>query len=342
MARIVGDGQERHVRAVRRTKDAKTIAIDPVEAGQIVGGGKAVLRVAHAPVIVVEALEGSTVRRRAAEVDRQPGVALVDEVLRVAVPLVAVVRRGPAMRIDDRRHGRILAGAGGAKQEAVDLRAVERAVRDLFRAHVRRVADRQWCRRMQRLHLAGGRDDAELRWRGLVGVLGDDAAVGRPARARPGAAVRDGGDGMRAHIDGDEIEATAAGARGEDRVAVGTPRGTKEIAGVVRELLLVGAVGSDQMQLVPAAALGGEDDPLAVGRPRREAIGHLRRRADRAYGARLDVGDADLALAQVLAHPEDVGNLAPIGRDHGTPLVAVIRTLDRQAARERIGDVDDR
>ena len=95
------------------------------------------------------------------------------------------------------------------------------------------------------------------------------------------------------------------------------------------------------MQLVPAAALRGEGDPLAVGRPGGEAIGHLRRCADRAHGAGLDIGDADLALAQVLAHPEDVGDLAAVGRDRSAPLVAVIGAIDGQPARKRVGNVDD-
>ena len=95
------------------------------------------------------------------------------------------------------------------------------------------------------------------------------------------------------------------------------------------------------MQLEPPATLRREDDPLAVGRPRREAIGHLRRCADRAHGAGLDVGDADLALAQVLAHPEDVGDLAAVGRDRSAPLVAVIGAIDGQPARKRVGNVDD-
>ena len=67
-------------------------------------GGEAVLGVADAPDAVVRPFEVAAVRRAAAEVDREPGVALVDEVLGDAVPLVAAVRRRAAVRVDDRRH----------------------------------------------------------------------------------------------------------------------------------------------------------------------------------------------------------------------------------------------
>ena len=118
MLRIVRDREQRHVRAVARTEDAEPVAVDPVERAEVVGGGEAVLRVAHAPVAVVEPLEVAAVPGRAAEVDRQPRVALVDEVLRVPVPLVAVAARRAAVRVDDRRHRRSAEAPGGRNRNA--------------------------------------------------------------------------------------------------------------------------------------------------------------------------------------------------------------------------------
>ncbi len=71
---------------------------------------------------MVGPLEGEAVGRRATEVDRQPGVALVDEVLGVAVPFVAVVGRRPAMWIDDSRHR--IRGVCRPEEESLDLQPV--------------------------------------------------------------------------------------------------------------------------------------------------------------------------------------------------------------------------
>ena len=140
--RVVGHGQQRHVRPIAGAEDPEPVAVYPVECAQVVGGGQAVLRVVHAPDSVVQPLELVPVSGRAAEVGHQPRVPLVDEVLRVTVPLVGVGHGGTAVRIDhcgagDRR------GAPRAHYESGHLDAVERRKRDLLERGVGRPLDRE-------------------------------------------------------------------------------------------------------------------------------------------------------------------------------------------------------
>ncbi len=101
---VVDHRDEREVRAVARPEDADAGRVDPAERRQVVVGGEAVLGVVDAPDAVVGSFEVTSVRRAAPEVDREPAVALVDEVLGDAVPLVTSARGRAAVRVDDRRH----------------------------------------------------------------------------------------------------------------------------------------------------------------------------------------------------------------------------------------------
>src|SRR3954467_2238912 len=99
---VVGDRERRHVRAVAAAEDREAVAVDPVERRQEVGGGDAVLRGVHPPPAVFFSLEVAAVAGRAAEVRREPRVALVDEVLRARVVVVDVGVGRAAVRRDDR------------------------------------------------------------------------------------------------------------------------------------------------------------------------------------------------------------------------------------------------
>ena len=180
--------RERHVGAVAGAEDGQALAVDPVERAQVVGGGQAVLRVVDAPHAVVEALVVAPVAGRAAEVERQPRVALVDEVLGVAVPVVDVGVGRAAVRIDDRRHRAVGRGVLRAAQEGRDLQAVEGGERDLLELGVGRAARRRAARGREG---AGRGRQAQLGRRGVVLVGADDRAAGRPARAAPGPALGD-------------------------------------------------------------------------------------------------------------------------------------------------------
>ena len=156
-----------------------------------VGGGEAVLRVPHAPVAVIQALEVAPVARRAAEVDREPRVPLVDEVLRMAVPLVAVVARGAAVRVDDRGHRGLRRGSGRPEEEGRDLDPVERRVGDVLGAHVRGGADSARRRGVERDGDPTLAHEPDLRRGGGVLVGGEDRAVRCPVGCAPGSALGD-------------------------------------------------------------------------------------------------------------------------------------------------------
>src|SRR5215210_4244586 len=117
---VVRHGRERHVGPVARAEDAEPLAVDPVERPQVVRRGQAVLRVVHAPDAVAQPPEVAAVPRGPAEVDREPGVALVHEVLRLAVPLVRVRVRRASVRVYDRGHRRFGGRAARAHQERRD------------------------------------------------------------------------------------------------------------------------------------------------------------------------------------------------------------------------------
>ena len=148
-------------------------------------------------------------------------------------------------------------------------------------------------------------------------------------------------DRARRHVDRDEVAASAPTARRHQPQTITVPIDAAEIAEVAGQLTRLGTVGTNQVHLVPTGALRDEGDPVAVGRPAGEAVGHLGNTADRLDGARLDINHTDLALSQVLPDPKDVGNSAAIGRDSGSPLIAVVGTADRQASRKRVGNIDD-
>ena len=149
MLGVVGHRQQRHVRAVAGAEDAEPLAVDPVERAQVVRRGEAVLRVAHSPVAVVLPFEVAAVAGRAAEVDGEPRVAHVHEVLRVAVPFVAVTVGRPAVRIHHGGNRIVRRCSRGPHQERGDLEAVERLVGHVLELRVRGAADRLRGRRVE-------------------------------------------------------------------------------------------------------------------------------------------------------------------------------------------------
>ena len=160
-------------------------------------------------------------------------------------------------------------------------------------------------------------------------------------RRAPCATTGEFADRARRHVDRDEIAASAPTARRHQPQTISVPIDAAEIAEVARQLTRLGTVGTNQVHLVPTGALRDEGDPVAVGRPAGEAVGHLGNTADRLDRARLNVDHTDLALSQVFPDPKDVGDRAAIGRNSGSPLIAVVGTADRQTPRKRVGDIDD-
>ncbi len=112
-----------------------------------------------------------------------------------------------------------------------------------------------------------------------------------------------------------------------------------------RELALVLAVGAHEVDLVEARALRAERDRPAVRRPHGLLVVHARRPRERAHGAAVEARHADLRAVQVAARIEGVGHLRPVGRDGGVALVAMaleVPVVDREPARPRVADADDR
>ena len=58
---VVDHGVQRHVAAVAGTEDGDSRRVDPVQRGEVVVGGEAVVRVGHAPHAMVGALEVAAV-----------------------------------------------------------------------------------------------------------------------------------------------------------------------------------------------------------------------------------------------------------------------------------------
>ena len=102
---VVGHREQRHVGAVARAEDPRAGRRPPSRAcagSRPRPGSPSCRSTPQTPWL--RALEVAPVAGGPAEVDRQPGVAAVHEVLRVAVPDVAVGVGGPAVRVDHRRH----------------------------------------------------------------------------------------------------------------------------------------------------------------------------------------------------------------------------------------------
>ena len=232
---VVGHREQGHVGAVARAEDPQPLAVHPVERAQEVRGGEAVLRVADAPVVVVEPLELAPVSRRAAEVHGEPGVAPVHEVLSVTVPGVRVGVRRPAVRVHDRRHGPAHPGVARAHEEARDLAPVEGGEHHVLERGVRRRADRAGTRRVDRARLGARLHRAQLRGGGVVLVGRHDRARGGPVRVAPGAALGHqlGRTVGRAHHH--EVEAVAPAAHRHEPVAVRVPLGLCVVGPGARE-----------------------------------------------------------------------------------------------------------
>ena len=323
MLGVVGHAGQRHVRPVARPEDRQPATVDPVEGAQEVGARQAVLRVGGALSAVVEPLELPPVAGGAAEVERQPGVPLVDEVLRVAVPLVGVTHRGPAVGIDHRRHRSLGRRPSGPHQEGRDLEPVEGAEDHLLQRRVGRGLDRLRSGGVDRRRLTAGADAAELGRRGVVLVGGDHVALGGPVGRGPQPSLGERLLAAVARVDTHQPEAVAVAPDRQDAGAVGMPFLFAVVGAGGGDLTLVLAVAADQMQLVEPAALRGVGDGGPVGRPGRLAVVHARRAGERAGLAAVDRRQPDLAAVEVGARIEGVGHLGPVGRHDGLALVAV-------------------
>ena len=216
---VVDHGQQRQVRAVAGAEDADPRRVDPAERAQVVVGSEAVLGVVDAPHSVVGPLEVPAVGRAAAEVEREPGVALVDEVLGDAVPFVAGVGRRAAVGIHDRRHRVVGRGRGGTVQPAVDVETVERAVGDMFGNDVGSRPDRSRSRGEQLGDLAVS-DAADPRGCDVRFVDGHHRPIGQPVRRRPRAAQRQHIDVAGRGVDHHQVADAVPVAHGENPCAV--------------------------------------------------------------------------------------------------------------------------
>ena len=137
--RVAGHAAGDHVAAVAAAQDADARRVNALRV-QEARPVEHVLRVAHAPGVVVGVLESAAVARAAAEVGRQEGVALGQEVLRQAVPLVQMVVGRAAVGADDGR----AVGLGRLPQKRRNVQPVVAAITDGLRCHeIERVERRQ-------------------------------------------------------------------------------------------------------------------------------------------------------------------------------------------------------
>ena len=182
-----------------------------------------------------EPLEVAAVAGRAAEVDREPGVALVDEVLRVPVPLVAVAARSgrragrrspaPALGRGAARAGTGTPGSRGRRTSGTSPPPARTcgAARDGDAAPARGATSAS-CRR----------DEPQLGRRGVV-LVG-----ARAARRRPSSAARPRRRPRRRLVTAPVATSTVTRSKrlrrprtARDRVAVGLPARLAEV-GVAR------------------------------------------------------------------------------------------------------------
>ena len=166
------------------------------------------------------------------------------------------------------------------------------------------------------------RTQAQLRaaWRGPR-MGHEDAAGGGPQRRAQDPPSASSSASPELGVDGHEVEAVAAASRRRDASRRGASRG-RSGPRARRELALVASVGSDEVDLVEAGALGCRQ-ARAVGRPGGLDVVHARRAGERSHGAALQRGHADLAAVEVGARGERVGDLAAVGRHDRLALVAV-------------------
>ena len=222
---------------------ATRVGVDPAERGEVVVGGEAVVRVGDTPHAMVRALELAAVGGAAAEVDGEPGVALVDEVLGDAVPLVAGHRGGPTVGLHDRRARVFGRCHGRAVQPAVHLHAVERQVGHVFGHDVRGGQHRGRCRCEQLADVPVVGDDAQPSRRRERLVHRRDRTVGQHPRRRPRAAPgRAPSPRPSAAIDVHQICDTVASADTDQRRAIGRERQAAEVGVGGGELTWRGAI----------------------------------------------------------------------------------------------------
>src|SRR5262245_21187839 len=104
-----------------------------------------------------------------------------------------------------------------------------------------------------------------------IGAEGDPFAVGRPCRSEitTGSIGQSSGRARSQVEDPQGSAASRARTVEDDLVAVRGERALIVERWRVRQSLERAAVGSGAIEIRGAAALGGEDDPFAVGRPAR-------------------------------------------------------------------------
>src|SRR5688572_25414203 len=98
---IAGKTANRHVTTITASSNANAFGADLLEAAQEFGSVQTVLGIAHAPVVVVGALELFAVPGGAAVVRRQVGISFCCEVLRQLIPDISILVFRSAMRVYD-------------------------------------------------------------------------------------------------------------------------------------------------------------------------------------------------------------------------------------------------
>jgi hypothetical protein len=122
MMRIAGQRGERHIRPIAGPKNADPFTVDPIEIREVIGRRQAVFGVGYPPHSTIGPLKISPVGGAAPEVDPEPGVSLLDEILGVAVPLIPVDAGRPTVGIDNCGEWPV---AVGFEEKAVELELVK-------------------------------------------------------------------------------------------------------------------------------------------------------------------------------------------------------------------------
>ena len=93
----------------------------------------------------------------------------------------------------------------------------------------------------------------------------EEAAVGQPLGLAPRTALGQHVERPSLDVHHDEVGHAMTVPHADEPVAVRVPRQVEPVVAPVGELTLAGAVGPDEVDLVPAGALGGEGQGGAVG-----------------------------------------------------------------------------
>ena len=269
--RVEGQRGQGQVGPVGGAEDGQAARVHPVETGQVVGGGQAIVGVGHSPHPAVGPLEVLPVGGAAPEVDREPGVPLLDEVLGMPVPLVAVEGGWAAVGIDHRRHPPP-GGGRRLEQEALDGQAVGGAVDHPLGGDVGGGGHRRRHSLQQGGEPPVGLHSHQAGRRPVVLVGGDQCPALDPLRARPHPTPGEHRDRPGAGVHQDQVGTARPGAHRGQRNPVGPPGGLGEVGGLGGQRPLAGAVERHQAQLVPPVPGGGVGDHRSARVHRRAVV----------------------------------------------------------------------